>query len=414
MFVLRSIVVLLFVSVFSAVSAHPVRIGAARRHIRARGANGRTCKSRTSVSVSSSSVVVTTSATVNTFVPVSTQETSSTHVVTSSQAEASSTHVATTSSHDATTTHVATSTEAATTTSHSSSHSSSHTSAHTSAATSAPSGVSAATEKALFAALAPVSSSESWSTSPSAPNPLPLDDATFQVTKLLSALAHPYVKAPDGVLSMEATYPEGSYNFDHDPQGGFSFYALGPDSVDLTTAKEATLGYSVYFPEDFDFNIGGKLPGLCEFITRVLYFFSLIKVTDGGNSEEEAVSCSGGRRDDGCFSSRLMWRTAGAGELYTYLPPDFDANNAVCDIKPFSTCNPTYGASVGRGSYTFKAGSSNTISMRVRLNDVNQQNGELQLWANGESVINVGGLVLRNSDAGRIRGIQMQTFFGGT
>ena len=63
---------------------------------------------------------------------------------------------------------------------------------------------------------------------------------------------------------MKATYPEGSYNFQHEPLGGISFYASGPASVDLTTAKEVTLGYSVFFESGFDFNIGGKLPGLCE------------------------------------------------------------------------------------------------------------------------------------------------------
>jgi hypothetical protein len=108
-----------------------------------------------------------------------------------------------------------------------------------------------------------------------------------------------------------------------------------------------------------------------------------------------------------------MWRTNGAGEMYTYLPPGYDANDAVCNIPPFSTCNPTYGASVGRGAFAFKAGESNTVSMRVRLNDAGQSNGELEIWANGQSVISTSGLILRDSDAGRIRGIMMQTFFGG-
>lgn len=134
---------------------------------------------------------------------------------------------------------------------------------------------------------------------------------------------------------------------------------------------------------------------------------------DGGNSDSEAVSCSGGRRDDGCWSARLMWRTNGAGELYTYLPPDFTENQAVCDIPPFSTCNDVYGASVGRGSFTWKTGARTTVSQRVRLNDVGQANGELELFVAGKSVVNVGGLVLRNSADGRIRGMQFQTFFGG-
>ncbi|EIW60968.1 uncharacterized protein TRAVEDRAFT_91869, partial [Trametes versicolor FP-101664 SS1] len=236
-----------------------------------------------------------------------------------------------------------------------------------------------------------------WTTDSSLPSPSPLSDATFRPHNQITALAHPYVNAPDGELSMKAHYPAGSFTFSNTPQGGISFYAPGPASVDLTTAKEATFGYSVYFPSGFQFVKGGKLPGLY-----------------GGDSDSEAVSCSGGRRDDGCFSARLMWRTNGAGELYTYLPPDYDANQAVCDIPPFSTCNDVYGASVGRGSFTWKTGGRTTISQRVRLNDAGQENGELELFANGKSVVNVGGLVLRNSSAGRIRGIQMQTFFGGS
>ena len=135
--------------------------------------------------------------------------------------------------------------------------------------------------------------------------------------------------------------------------------------------------------------------------------------SDGGNSDAEAVGCSGGSRDDDCFSSRLMWRKDGAGELYTYLPPDFTENQAVCNVPPFSTCNDVYGASVGRGSFTWKTGARTTVSQRVRLNDPGVANGELQLWADGVSVVNVSGLVMRNSSSGRIRGMMFQTFFGG-
>lgn len=134
---------------------------------------------------------------------------------------------------------------------------------------------------------------------------------------------------------------------------------------------------------------------------------------DGGNSDEEAVGCSGGRRSSACFSARLMWRAEGDGEFYTYLPPSFDANEKVCNIKPFSDCNPTYGASVGRGAFNFGTGKWTTVTERVRLNDVGKSNGELELFVDGKSVINVGGLVLRDSGAGKMRGIQMQTFFGG-
>ena len=75
-----------------------------------------------------------------------------------------------------------------------------------------------------------------------------------------------------------------------------------------------------------------------------------------------------------------MFRTDGKGELYTYLPPDYSANKAVCNIAPESDCNDVYGASVGRGSFTFATGARTYVSQRVRLNDAGQANGELELF----------------------------------
>ncbi|EGN96303.1 polysaccharide lyase family 14 protein [Serpula lacrymans var. lacrymans S7.3] len=240
-----------------------------------------------------------------------------------------------------------------------------------------------------------------WTTVPDVNVALPLSDTTLNPNHILSELPIDYTNAPDGKLALKAFYPEGSYTLTREPKGGLSFYAPGPDNVDLTTAKEATFGYSVMFEDGFGWQKGGKLPGLF-----------------GGNSYDGSVGCSGGSRDAACFSARLMWRENGAGELYTYLPPytdpEFAANQAVCNIAPKSICNPTYGASVGRGAFTFAAGQWTTVSQRVRLNDVGQANGELELYVGGQSVINVGGLILRNSEEGKIRGIQMQTFFGGS
>ncbi len=117
----------------------------------------------------------------------------------------------------------------------------------------------------LLKKLFPVAhTSSSWTTSTSSGDALPLDDGTLGVNKLLSALSHNYVTAPDGKTSMQAHYPEGSYTFGHQPEGGLSFYAKGPKNFDLDNAKEVTFSYSVLFEDDFDFNKGGKLPGVCE------------------------------------------------------------------------------------------------------------------------------------------------------
>ena len=112
--------------------------------------------------------------------------------------------------------------------------------------------------------LFPVQQLSEWSTSTASTNPLPISDSTFNSRNILSSLSRDVVTAPDGVSSMKAHYPNGSYTPEHDPQGGFSFYGPGPSNVDLTTAKEATFAYSVYFPSGFNFSKGGKLPGLCK------------------------------------------------------------------------------------------------------------------------------------------------------
>lgn len=104
---------------------------------------------------------------------------------------------------------------------------------------------------------------DGWTVVPSAPGAVPLSDATLNPRNIVGGLKHPFITGPGGKPSMEATYPEGSFNFQHTPRGGIGFYAPGPSRVDWSTAKEATLGYSIYFEAGFEWNLGGKLPGLC-------------------------------------------------------------------------------------------------------------------------------------------------------
>lgn len=90
---------------------------------------------------------------------------------------------------------------------------------------------------------------------------------------------------------MQVRFPAGSVNPGSRPRGGADFYAA---PLDLSEAKNVTLEYEVFFPANFSFVKGGKLPGLY-----------------GGHE-----GCSGGDDAEGCFSTRMMWRADGAGELY--------------------------------------------------------------------------------------------------
>lgn len=88
-------------------------------------------------------------------------------------------------------------------------------------------------------------------------------------------------------------YPANSINPGNaeTPVGGAEFYA---HPVEIRSATSVTLNYSIFFPVDFDFVLGGKLPGLY-----------------GGHT-----GCSGGDSALDCFSTRLMFRPGAVGELY--------------------------------------------------------------------------------------------------
>jgi len=199
---------------------------------------------------------------------------------------------------------------------------------------------------------------------------------------------------------MQIIYPKGTAALSgaDTPAGGVSFYAPGPENVDLSNAKEVTFAYSVLFQDGFDFHMGGKLPGIY-----------------GGDSASGSISCSGGKHSDACFSARFMWRDGGEGESYLYLPSSsrFPANKKQCTAVKGSSCNDAYGNSIGRGLLKFTPGKRTTISQRVRLNDAGQSNGRLTVFQDGKQIFDLNGIVLRQSGEGRIQGIQMQSFFGG-
>lgn len=179
------------------------------------------------------------------------------------------------------------------------------------------------------------------------------------------------------------------------PAGGTGLYAL---PMDLTNATSVTLEYSVNFQNGFDWVLGGKLPGLY-----------------GGHA-----SCTGGTTALDCYSARLMWRAGGMGEVYLYVArnlqtPDF------CSKIPNSTCNPVYGASIGRGSFTFSTTAWTTVIETIQMNTFKadgsaNQDGVLTLWVNGSSVpaVHMTNIVFAPMASAITVGIDFETFFGGS
>lgn len=155
------------------------------------------------------------------------------------------------------------------------------------------------------------------------------------------------------------------------PIGGAQFYA----NLFMPPQTGLRLSYYVRFSDNFDFVKGGKLPGLF-----------------GGDG------ASGGDIPDGTdgFSTRMMWRRNGDGEVYAYLPTSED-----------------YGTSIGRGSWRFVPGTWYRIDQEVRLNQPSQADGQIRVWIDGELVIDQAGLTFRTVDSLQIDGLFFSTFFGG-
>ncbi|SCZ97717.1 BZ3500_MvSof-1268-A1-R1_Chr4-3g07402 [Microbotryum saponariae] len=209
-------------------------------------------------------------------------------------------------------------------------------------------------------------------------------------------------KQLDSSSALQVAYPKGSRNPSKYPIGGVGLYS---EKLDLSQASNVSFSYSVFFEKGFEFNKGGKLPGLF-----------------GGKS-----ACSGGSSAQDCFSTRLMFRTGGKGEvsldsdacslevsaidwvfptpwhaqLYLYAPREKQVS-ALCNLKPLSFCNSYYGMSIGRGSWTFKTGEWTDIRQDIWLNTPGKANGGFNIWVNGKIVLTSSQVYYRNSAVGNV------------
>jgi hypothetical protein len=177
-------------------------------------------------------------------------------------------------------------------------------------------------------------------------------------------------------LALRVEYPRGSASqlsakSDSTAQGGAQVY------LPLTAGPrdEAYLRYYAYFPAGFDFVKGGKLPGLYGGDVT-----SGRKIPDGTNG----------------FSTRYMWRAHGAAEVYAYLPSSKE-----------------HGTSLGRGDWSWPTGEWAAVEQHVRLNNPGSADGEIQVWLNGNPVLDKRGVTFRTAGNLHIDGLFFSTFFGG-
>ena len=133
--------------------------------------------------------------------------------------------------------------------------------------------------------------------------------------------------------------------------------------------------YWLRLPANFAWVKGGKLPGL--YGGRVI---------------------SGGNIPDGTngFSTRLMWRVDGQGELYLYGPT-----------------SSRYGTSLGRGSWNFVRERWQCIEQEVVLNTPGQLDGTVRIWVDGDMAYENTRLLFRTVNTLQIEGVFFSTFYGG-
>ncbi|KAF9244906.1 polysaccharide lyase family 14 protein [Melanogaster broomeanus] len=186
---------------------------------------------------------------------------------------------------------------------------------------------------------------------------------------------------------LQVTYPAGSYS---GATGGAQWYSLW-NATDGSTFNSMLLSYEIAFGSSFQWIKGGKLPGL-----------------RGGS---DVYGCSGGVKPNGtdCFSTRLMWRENGAGEVYAYLLTP----NTFCS-EVHIRCNTDYGVSISRGSFSFAIGQWSRVALLVQMNNPpDVANGNQVFIFNDMLAFNQSGLQFRSGADVDIGGIFFSTFFGG-
>ncbi|KAJ1917571.1 hypothetical protein H4219_003134 [Mycoemilia scoparia] len=195
------------------------------------------------------------------------------------------------------------------------------------------------------------------------------------------------------------------------PKGGVGFYADPLDSEQYRGKAGVvfTFEYDILFPEGFDWVRGGKIPGQYGG-TGGNGIMVQKRGEDGGGSDKDNKSCSGGDHRGGCFSARHMWRAEGGSEAYMYVPSK-KQGQAYKDAAGKYFDQPR-GDSLMRGAYKFTAGKWATIKQSIVINTGEESNGKFIVSYDGQEVINIQDMYW-GPDGTVVSGIMFHVFFGG-
>ena len=145
---------------------------------------------------------------------------------------------------------------------------------------------------------------------------------------------------------------------------------------ELTPSNEYYLDYYVKFDKGFDFGKGGKLPGL----------------TSGGDKYTGGHPPHNGEG----WSTRYMWVNNGELIIYFYF---IDMAHKYGDIV--------------KTEFTLVPGKWYRLTQRVKINKPNSKDGVLQVWVDGNEVVNRENVRFRLGNRGMIDSFYFSTFHGG-
>lgn len=201
----------------------------------------------------------------------------------------------------------------------------------------------------------------------------------------------------DNQSAIRVNYTQGLWGV----QSGASFES---NPFGALPAESAVLSYSVYFPPDFSWMRGGKLPGLCI-------------------GESVGDCATGGDWKPTAGSVRLMWRQDGAAIGYVYLPlqisPDgTSAGTFGVEGQAYQQVADTTGATgqglycINSGGLQLQAGQWNNITVVVVMSTPNATDGVISVTVN-EVTRTVNDVLWRTSPQIKVSTVVFATFFGG-
>ena len=172
-------------------------------------------------------------------------------------------------------------------------------------------------------------------------------------------------------IAMNVRLPKGSAapNSSVVPKGGISF-PWQPRS--LKDKSAVCLSYQMLLPSDFDFNLGGALPGL----------FGQPDVSDQSNDR---------------FLVRLAWHQGGGASATNFVTLDGKKYKQLADADGFT---------IPRGRWV-------KIDQEVILNEPDQENGILRVWLDGALAIDKADIAYRVKPTLSLTGVEADMFYNG-